>query len=80
MGMPGSETSLEELMSRVLGHLIQEGRVCKLADDLYCCGTTYSELLDNWTHVLHALKKNNLRLSAKKTVICPKSVVVLGWL
>ena len=80
MGMPGSETSLEELMSRVLGHLIQEGRVCKLADDLYCGGTTYSELLDNWMHVLHALKKNNFRLSAKKTVICLKSVVILGWL
>ena len=24
MGMPGSETALEELMCRVLGHLLQE--------------------------------------------------------
>ena len=30
MGMPGSETCLEELMSRVLGDLIQEGCVAKL--------------------------------------------------
>ena len=29
MGMPGSETCLEELMSRVLGDLIQEGCVAK---------------------------------------------------
>ncbi|PFX17944.1 hypothetical protein AWC38_SpisGene17719 [Stylophora pistillata] len=35
MGMPGSETSLEELMSRVLGDLIQEGCVAKIADDLF---------------------------------------------
>ena len=35
MGMPGSETALEELMSRVLGDLIQEGIVTKLADDLF---------------------------------------------
>ena len=35
MGMPGSETCLEELMSRVLGELIQEGCVSKIADDLY---------------------------------------------
>ena len=35
MGMPGSETALEELMSRVLGDLIQEGVVAKIADDLY---------------------------------------------
>ena len=33
MGMPGSETALEELMSRVLGHLVQEGCVAKIADD-----------------------------------------------
>ena len=34
MGMPGSETALEELMSAVLGDLIQQGVVVKLADDL----------------------------------------------
>ena len=40
MGMPGSETSLEELMSRVLGDFIQEGWVAKIADDLYVGGDT----------------------------------------
>ncbi|CAB4013223.1 Retrovirus-related Pol poly from transposon opus [Paramuricea clavata] len=35
MGMPGSETALEELMCRVLGKLLQAGAVAKLADDLY---------------------------------------------
>ena len=35
MGMPGSEVALEELMCRVLGDLLQEGIVVKLADDLY---------------------------------------------
>ena len=34
MGMPGSETALEELMSRVLGDLLEEGSVSKIADDL----------------------------------------------
>ena len=40
MGMPGSETCLEELMSRILSDLIQEGMVTKLADDLYCGGNS----------------------------------------
>ena len=44
MGMPGSETALEELMHRVLGELIQEGIVAKIADDLYCGGDTPEEL------------------------------------
>ena len=40
MGMPGSETALEELMCRVLGNLLEEGVVVKLADDLYGGGST----------------------------------------
>lgn len=80
MGMPGSETCLEELMSRVLGDLILEGCVAKIADDLYCGGDTPDEALSNWSRVLEALSRNNLRLSARKTVICPKSTTILGWI
>ena len=79
MGMPGSETALEELMCRVLGDLLQEGVVAKLADDLYCGGNSPEELLHNWTKVLSALHKNNLRLSAAKTVVNPKTTTILGW-
>lgn len=80
MGMPGSETALEELMSRVLGSLVQEGVVAKIADDLYCGGSTPAELLNNWKRVLSALQSCNLVLSAPKTVIAPKSTTILGWI
>ena len=78
MGMPGSETALEELMCRVLGELVQEGIVTKIADDLYCGGDTPEELRNNWERVLSALFENGLRLSAKKTVIGPKTTTILG--
>lgn len=78
MGMPGSETCLEELMSRVLGDLIQEGCVAKIADDLYVGGNSPADVLHNWRRVLFLLKHNNLRLSAPKT-ICPGKATVLGW-
>ena len=80
MGMPGSETALEELMCRIFGDLIQEGIVTKLADDLFCGGDNYDELLNNWRRVLQVLQKCNLRLSANKTIICPRSVTILGWI
>ena len=80
MGMPGSETALEELMFRVLGNCIQDGIVAKLADDLYCGGNTLYELLSNWKKVLDALQKSNLKLSPTKTVICPRSTTILGWI
>ena len=79
MGMPGSETTLEELMFRVLGSCIQDGTVAKLADDLYCGGNTLDELLSNWKIVMDALQKSNLK-SHSKTVICPRSTTILGWI
>ena len=80
MGMPGSETALEEMMYRVLGDLIQEGCVTKLADDLYCDGDSPETLLSNWRRVLESLDRCNLRLSPTKTIICPKSTTILGWI
>ena len=79
MGMPGSETALEELMCRVLGDCIQDGIVAKLADDLYCGGDTPDELYANWKRILEALDKSNLRLSPTKTVVAPTSTTILGW-
>lgn len=79
MGMPGSETALEELLSRVLGDLVMNGQVAKLADDLYCGGNSYNELLSNWESVLEALHKCDLRLSASKTIVCPTATTILGW-
>ena len=80
MGMPGSETALEELLSRILGDLIQDGIVAKVADDLYCGGDTPNELFQNWERVLQKLSENRLVLSARKTIIAPKSTTVLGWI
>ncbi|CAG2208158.1 unnamed protein product [Mytilus edulis] len=80
MGMPGSETALEELTCRVLGHLVQEGVVAKIADDLYCGNRSPEELLTNWERVLQALQKCSLNLSATKTIIAPKQATILGWI
>ena len=80
MGMPGSETALEELMCRVLGHLLQEGIFVKIADDLYCGGNTSHELLGNWKKVLQALYQCDLRLSASKTVVNPTSTTIIAWI
>lgn len=79
MGMPGSETALEELMCRVLGDCLQDGIVAKLADDLYCGADSPEQLLDNWKRVMTTLQSCNLRLSPSKTIICPRSTTILGW-
>ena len=80
MGLPDSETALEELMCRILGDCIQNDIVAKLADYLFCGGNTFEELLCNWSEVIERLHKCNMRLAPHKTVICPKSTTILGWI
>ncbi|KAL9989463.1 hypothetical protein ACROYT_G004019 [Oculina patagonica] len=80
MGIPGSKTALEELMRRVLSDLLRKGCVAKIADDLYCGGNTPQELLLNWRKTFSARDRCNLRLSAEKTIVCPASTTILGWI
>ena len=47
MGMPGSETALEELMCRILSDLLLERIVAKIADDTYMGGDTPDEMLQS---------------------------------
>ncbi|CAB4018232.1 Hypothetical predicted protein, partial [Paramuricea clavata] len=80
MGMPGSETALEELMCRILSDCLEDGIAAKLADDLYCGADSPEELLINWKRILDALQKCNIKLSPSKTIICPRSTTILGWI
>ena len=79
MGQPGSSEALEELISRVFGDFIEEGWFVHIHDDINICADTIIQLVINWSRVLQRFLENNLKLSAKKTVICPKETVILGW-
>lgn len=80
MGLPGVEVALEELTCLILGDMVKQDKVAKLADDLYIGGDTIEDLRSNFTEVLLRLSENNLKLSAAKTTIAPKSVTILGWI
>ena len=80
MGMPSSSQYFGELISQVLDDFIQEGFVVHIADDLHVCGNSVKKLINNWRMVLHRLQENSLKLSASKTVVCPKKTTVLGWI
>ena len=80
MGMPGSETALEEVVSRVFGSLIQSDKAIKIADNLFTGGNSLDELCNNWEEVLKAASRNSLNFSPSQTIINPKSTTILGWL
>ena len=79
MGMPGSAEFLQELLTRVFGEYTRKGFVIIIADDMNICGNTIGELYRNWEIVLRCCELNNLTLSPSKTIVCPVSVVILGW-
>ena len=79
MGMPGPSEYLNELTARVFGDFMQEGWLSTIADDLFIGANTLEEVIYRWVLVLQRLKENNLTLNPKKTVICPKKTVILGW-
>ena len=78
MGLPVSETALEELMNRVAGDLIMEGVAAKVADDIYCGAETIEGALHAHERLLSLMASNNLGFKAAKTVIFPKHVIFLG--
>ena len=80
MGLPGTEVALEELTCLLFGEMVKQGKVVKLADDFFIIANDYDELYSNFEEVLGILAENNVKLSAKKTIIAPKSVMVLGWI
>ena len=80
MGMPGSSEYLQELTSRVLGDFVQEGWLVLIADDLNVGANSVSDLLARWCLLLTRIQENGLTLSARKTFICPLTVIILGWL
>ena len=78
-GLPGSSEVLEEVLCAVLGELVKEGVVAKIADDLTVGGGSIENLFYNWTRVLDALARNGLKLKGPKTVIAPSRAQILGW-
>ena len=80
MGLPGSESALEELLSRIFGDMVEDRKIVKIADDFYVGSDNIENLLSSWEEVLQRLSLNGLKLSADKTVCCPTSTNILGWL
>ena len=80
MGLPGTEVALEELTCLLFGDLVMQGKFAKIADDFTMGADTIEELLLIFEQVLQICQENGIKLSARKTVICPREWVILGWL
>lgn len=69
IGMPWSETALEEIRCRVLGDLHEEGIVVKLADDLCCEADAAKQLMVNFVKGYSRLNRCDLKLAPPKLLL-----------
>ena len=79
MGLRNMAEYLEEVVARVLGDFIREGIMTKISDDIIVGANSVEGLISNWDRILNSLQQNGLRISPDKTIICPKSIKIIGW-
>jgi hypothetical protein len=78
-GLLGQSEELEELLTKILKEELEAGHCCKIADDVFIGAQTYEQAADIYITVLGKLHKANLKVSATKTHIFPKTADILGW-
>ena len=79
-GLINQDEELQQLLNKVLGDLIMQGKCMKIADDLLIGGKDHNDAIKNWKDVLHNLSLSNLKLSPSKVRIFPSEAVIFGWL
>ena len=78
-GLIGQSEELDELLSKILGPEMRDGKVARIADDIYIGGRNEKETADNYKDILQKFQAANIKISASKTKIFLKSVDILGW-
>ena len=79
-GLLNSDSELKELVAKVLGEEIAQGKCKVVADDLVIGGPTKDIAIDNYQAVLTKLSQSNIKLTPEKTTIFPDEATIHGWL
>ena len=78
-GLLGQSEELEELLTKIIKDELQQGKCCKIADNIFVGGQTHEETTATYGTILKKLHEANIKISAKKTHIFPQTADILGW-
>ena len=78
-GLRNSAEWGSEILGRVYGDMVKEGKCTRIADQIYVLGNNLQDLLSNFRRVLEKAKSSNLTFKPSKLIVCPKETVILGW-
>ena len=78
MGLLGSDVTQEELTDRMFGDLIVQGKLVKIADNVYFGADTKEEMLSIFTEILSRCSQADLRIKPAKVKLFIVSADILG--
>ena len=78
MGLLGMDVVQDELTDRIFGDLVQQGKVVKIADNVYFGGQSLEELHTVFTEILRRIDKADLRIKPSKLKLNIVSADILG--
>ena len=79
-GLLGMSEEFTLLIRKIIKEELQAGKCVQLVDDIIVGGKTQQEAMENYLVILHKFSLANIKISAAKTHIFPKSADVMGWL
>ena len=77
-GLLNSDVHLEQVVTRVLGDQLLEGKCIIARDDLIVGGKSIEECLANWAEILPKMNSHNLKLNPKKVRILLQDHEIYG--
>ena len=78
-GLKNASEQGYEILARVFGDMVEEGRLTRQADSLFPLGNTVAEVLTNYEETLRRAKLNGLTFKPGKVIVCPTQLVLFGW-
>ena len=77
-GLLNSDVHLEQVVTRVLGDFMLEGKCIIARDDLIVGGNSIDECIANWAEILAKMNSHNLKLNPKKVRILLQDHEIYG--
>ena len=78
-GLLNSDYELDQLLFKILGDEIADGKCMAARDDLTVGGNTIDEAISNWEKVLTKLRRSNLKITSHKVRIFLPDTEVYGY-
>ena len=77
-GLLGMDATADELTDKLLGDMVLQGKVAKLADNVYFGASTITELHEIYQEILQRCQMSNLRIKPSKIKINISNADILG--